>query len=236
MGWGKGKLRVTTSFLSTVFVVLAGVSATWGPVAAQPVTPLEKSMEAVPGPALGQKYDGVVPGPVGKNPLPAAPKGGPHLVWTGFQMTATGSRVFLQTTEPVQFDLNEGAAKKSSHSTLAVLLRGCRIHMANNRRKIDTRFFATPVSGVSARQRGRDVEIRVVMRERAEAVPHSETGPDGTQFVVLDFPPGKASPEPSALQDLAGEAATATGAAPAAEDAADSPSPKAAKRAKKAAR
>ena len=236
MGWGKGKLRVTTSFLSTVFVALAGVSATLGPVAAQPVTPLEKSMEAVPGPALGQKYDGVVPGPVGKNPLPAAPKGGPYLVWTGFQMTATGSRVFLQTTQPVQFDLNEGAAKKSSHSTLAVLLRGCRIHMANNRRKIDTRFFATPVSGVSARQRGRDVEIRVVMRERAEAVPHSETGPDGTQFVVLDFPPGKASPEPSALQDLAAEAATETGAAPAAEDATDSPSPKAAKRAKKAAR
>jgi len=236
LGWGKGKLRVTTSFLSTVFVALAGVSATLGPVAAQPVTPLEKSMEAVPGPALGQKYDGVVPGPVGKNPLPAAPKGGPYLVWTGFQMTATGSRVFLQTTQPVQFDLNEGAAKKSSHSTLAVLLRGCRIHMANNRRKIDTRFFATPVSGVSARQRGRDVEIRVVMRERAEAVPHSETGPDGTQFVVLDFPPGKASPEPSALQDLAAEAATETGAAPAAEDATDSPSPKAAKRAKKAAR
>lgn len=217
-------------------MALAGVSATLGPVAAQPVTPLEKSMEAVPGPALGQKYDGVVPGPVGKNPLPAAPKGGPYLVWTGFQMTATGSRVFLQTTQPVQFDLNEGAAKKSSHSTLAVLLRGCRIHMANNRRKIDTRFFATPVSGVSARQRGRDVEIRVVMRERAEAVPHSETGPDGTQFVVLDFPPGKASPEPSALQDLAAEAATETGAAPAAEDATDSPSPKAAKRAKKAAR
>jgi hypothetical protein len=236
LGWGKGKLRATTSFLSIAFVALAGVSATWGPVAAQPVTPLEKSMEAVPGPALGQKYDGVVPGPVGKNPLPAAPKGGPYLVWTGFQMTATGSRVFLQTTQPVQFDLNEGAAKKSSHSTLAVLLRGCHIHMANNRRKIDTRFFATPVSGVSAHQRGRDVEIRVVMRERVEAVPHSETGPDGTQFVVLDFPPGKASPEPSALQDLAGEAATETGAAPAAEDAADSPSPKAAKRAKKAAR
>jgi hypothetical protein len=236
LGWGKGKLRATTSFLSTVFVALAGVFATLGLAVAQPVTPLEKSMEAVPGPALGQKYDGVVPGPVGKNPLPAAPKGGPYLVWTGFQMTATGSRVFLQTTQPVQFDLNEGAAKKSSRSTLAVLLRGCRIHMANNRRKIDTRFFATPVSGVSARQRGRDVEIRVVMRERAEAVPHSETGPDGTQFVVLDFPPGKASPEPSALQDLAGEAATETGAAPATADAADSPSPKAAKRAKKAAR
>ena len=210
-----------------------GVSATSGPAAAQPVTPLEKSMDAVPGPAQGLRYDGVVPGPNGRNPLPAAPKGGPYLVWTGFQMTATGSRVFLQTTQPVQFDLNEGAAKKSGKSTVAVLLRGCRIYMANNRRKIDTRFFATPVAGVSARQRGHDVEVRLVLRELASAVPHSEGGPDGTQFVVLDFPPGKASPEPSALQELAGEDTPAYGdevRVPAADT--SSPSPKSGRRAR----
>ncbi len=204
-----------------------GVFAMPDPAAAQPVTPLEKSMEAVPGPALAQTYDGVVPGPSGKNPLPAAPKGGPYLVWTGFQMTATGSRVFLQTTRPVQFDLNEGAAKKSGKSTLAVLLRGSRIHMANNRRKIDTRFFATPVAGISARQRGRDVEVRLALRELVAAVPHSEAGPDGTQFVVLDFPPGKPSPEPSALQELAGEETATYGAEVRAPAAAETASPKA---------
>jgi len=217
-------------------VALAAVSVTLGPAAAQPVTPLEKSMEAVPGSAVGQKYDGVVPGPAGKNPLPAAPAGGSYLVWTGFQMTATGSRIFLQTTQQVQFDLNEGVAKKSGKSALTVLLRGCRIHMANNRRKIDTRFFATPVAEVSARQRGRDVEVRVALRERAESVPRSEAGPDGTQFVVLDFPPGKATPEPSALQELAGQAPAAAGGDSTAIDGADSASPKAAKRSRKAAR
>jgi hypothetical protein len=231
LGWGKGKVRVITCFLGTAFVAFAGLSATLGSAAGQPVTPLEKSMQAVPGPALGQKYDGVFPGSAGKNPLPAAPKGGgPYLEWTGFQMTASGSRVFLQTTQQVPFDINEGAAKKSGKSLLAVLLRGCRIHMANNRRKIDTRFFATPVSGVSARQRGRDVEVRVALRERAEAVPHSETGPDGTQFVVLDFPPGKAAAEPSALQELAGQDATTVGAEVREPAAADSPSPKGAGR------
>lgn len=184
-------------------------------------------MEAVPGPAPAQTYDGVVPGPSGKNPLPAAPKGGPYLVWTGFQMTATGSRVFLQTTQPVQFDLNEGAAKKSGKSALAVLLRGCRIYMANNRRKIDTRFFATPLAEISARQRGHDVEVRLALRELAAAIPHSEAGPDGTQFVVLDFPPGKASPEPSAPQELEGEAASTYGADGKAPSAAEAPSPKA---------
>jgi len=232
----KAKVRVSTCFLSTAFVALAGVSVTSAPAAAQPVTPLEKSMEAVPGPALGQKYDGVVPGPAGKNPLPAAPKGGPYLVWTGFQMTATGSRIFLQTTQPVQFDLHEGAAKKSGKSTLSVRLSGCRIHMANNRRKIDTRFFATPIATVSARQRGKDVEVHVALRERAEAVPHSESGPDGTQFVLLDFPPGRATPEPSALQDLSGEAAPANDSEPSGADADNSPSPKAAGRSRKSAR
>ncbi len=212
-----------------------GVSATSGPAAAQPVTPLEKSMEAVPGPALGMKYEGVVPGPTGRNPLPAAPKGGPYLVWTGFQMTATGSRVFLQTTQSVQFDLNEGAVKKSGKSKLSVFLRGCRIYMANNRRKIDTRFFATPVAGVSARQRGRDVEVRLALREAATAVPHSEAGPDGTQFVILDLPPGKASSEPSALQDLAGEDTPKYSDGVAAPAAADTPSPKG-KRASRSAR
>ena len=66
MGWGKGKVRAITSFLGTALLAFAGVSATLGSAAAEPVTPLEKSMEAVPGPALGQKYDGVVPGAAGK--------------------------------------------------------------------------------------------------------------------------------------------------------------------------
>ncbi|HEY5281699.1 MAG TPA: hypothetical protein VIM14_02820 [Polyangia bacterium] len=227
-----------TRFLGAAMVACAVLFATLGQAAAQPVTPLEQSMEAVPGraPALSQRYDGVVPGPTGKNPLPSPPKNGPHLVWTGFQMTATGSRVFLQTTQPVQFDIDEGAAKKSGKSTVGVLLRGCHIFMANNRRKIDTRFFATPVSGVSARQRGRDVEVRVALRELANAVPHSEPGPDGSQFVVLDFPPGKASPEPSALQDLAGEAVDDRGAQSAGADGSESSSPKTAKRAARSAR
>jgi hypothetical protein len=118
-------------------------------------------------------------------------------------MTATGSRVFLQTTSAVEFNVGPGRAGKAGKSTLAVRLEGCRIHMANNRRKIDTRYFATPVLGLSARQKGRNVEVHIALRERASAASHVEPGPDGTQFVVLDFPPGQAAPEPSALQDVA---------------------------------
>lgn len=177
------------------------------PASGQPIlapSPLEQAALGAPAAvAPAQRYDGVVPGPAAKNPLPAAPKAGSHLVWTGFQMTPTGSRVFLQTTSAVQFDVEEGRAGKGGKSTLAVRLDGCRIHMANNRRKIDTRYFATPVVGLSARQKGRNVEVRIALRETASAVSHVEPGPEGTQFVVLDFPPGKAAPEPTALQDMA---------------------------------
>jgi hypothetical protein len=195
-------VHVTTGFPSTT--VLAGIACGLAlPALAQsPIapTPLERAAQAVPGAPLVQKYDGVVPGPSGKNPLPEAPQGGVYLVWTGFQMTATGSQVFLQTTRPVEFDTKEG--RKSGKPTLAVVLHDCRIFMANNRRRIDTRYFATPVAAISAKQKRHDVEVRIALREPVTSVPHSEAGPDGTQFVVLDFPPGKAAPEPSALQDL----------------------------------
>jgi hypothetical protein len=198
---------MTTRFLGTAsFLFLGAFGTLAGPAAAQTIvapTPLERSMQTPPAPGGEQKYDGVVPGPAGKNPLPAAPKGGPHLVWTGFQMTETGSRVFLQTTSPVQFDVEEGRVSKSGKSTLTIRLPGCRIHMANNRRRIDTRYFATPVSSISARQKGRDIEVRIALREVAAGVPHSEPGPEGSQFVVVDFPPGRAAPEPSALEDMA---------------------------------
>jgi hypothetical protein len=238
---------MTTRFRGTaLFIMLGGLGALGEPAAGQTVatppppaaapllvapSPLEQSMEAVPGPAAGQKYDGVVPGPNGRNPLPAVPKTGQHLLWTGFQMTATGSRVFLQTSQPVQFDLDEGRPNKSGKSILAVRLEGCRIFMANNRRRIDTRFFATPVSGVSAKQKGHNVEVRIALREVASAVPHSEPGPDGTQFVVLDFPPGKATPEPTALEDMAKASGLPSGPL---QEGADNPDPSTSRPVKKA--
>jgi hypothetical protein len=200
---------MTTRFLATVSSILflgavglAGNSAVGQTILAP--SPLEQSMQTAPvSPGQTQRYDGVVPGSAERNPLPAAPPGGPYLVWTGFQMTAAGSRVFLQTTQPVQYDLTEGRVSRSGKSTLTVRLSNCRIFMANNRRKIDTRYFATPVSAVSARQKRHDIEVRIALREVAAGVPHVEPGPDGTQFVVIDFPPGTAAPEPSALSDMA---------------------------------
>jgi hypothetical protein len=91
----------------------------------------------------------------------------------------------------VEFEVKEGHVSKTGHSTLTVLLRGCRIFMANNRRKLDTRAFPTPVQSVLAKQRRDNVEVLITLREPASAAPGTEAGPNGTRFLVFDFPPGK---------------------------------------------
>lgn len=134
----------------------------------------------------GEKYVGVVPGAATRNPLPPARGKDAQLIWSGFQMAEQGSRVFLQTTGPVSYEVKPGKA-----GTLSVFLRNCRIHLQNNRRHLDTRFFATPVRGVSAHQRRKDVELDIALKEPASPSPRTEPGPDGTQFLVFEFPLGK---------------------------------------------
>lgn len=153
--------------------------------------PLDKALDEPPAPGTGgEKYVGVVPGPGTKNPLPPAKKAPPHLIWSGFKSgEGGGSQVFFQTNLPVTFEVVPATAAKPKE--MSVFLRNCRIHMRNNGRNLDTRFFATPVQGVTARQRRKDVELRIALKEPTTPTPRTEPGPDGTQFLVLDFPPGQ---------------------------------------------
>lgn len=169
-----------------------------GPV--ENVPPAPANDQPLAPPALNQPLDGApapvrppvgyagVPGPEGRNPLPHPKSDPPRLVWTGFKMAGDRSELFLQTTRPVTFDVVEGAAGRK----LSVFLRNCRIHLKNNARRIDTRFFASPVQEVSARQRRKDVELVVTLETSAAPTTRTEPGPDGTHFLVLTFPPGRA--------------------------------------------
>lgn len=146
--------------------------------------------EAAPPPAATEVASArpvfaVVPGG-GASPLAAGPKSGPpRLVWTGFQVTDEGSRVFVQTTGQVELEVVGGAGKAG----VTVTLRNCRIHMRNNSRTLDTRFFASPVQQIAVHQRHHDVQIDIALRQPATATPRQEDGPDGTHFWVIDFAP-----------------------------------------------
>ena len=162
----------------------APATRTPGPV------PLDRALDEAPVPGSGgEKYVGVIPGPNARNPLPPAKKAPPHLIWSGFKAgDGGGSQVFFQTNQSVTFEL---VPSPGNPRELSVFLRNCRIHMRNNQRNLDTRFFPTPVQGVSARQRRKDVELRIVLKEPSSPTPRTEPGPDGTQFLVLDFPAGQ---------------------------------------------
>jgi hypothetical protein len=162
--------------------------------------PLDRTFDEPPalGGGGGEKYVGVIPGPNARNPLPPAKKAPPHLIWSGFKSgDGGGSQVFFQTNLPVTYEVVPASGDKPRE--LSVFLRNCRIHMRNNQRNLDTRFFATPVQGVSARQRRKDVELRIVLKEPSSPTPRTEPGPDGTQFVVLEFPAG----QPAAVETAA---------------------------------
>lgn len=131
-------------------------------------------------------YIGVAPGSTNKNPLPRPDSPTPKLVWTGFQPSPEGGRVFLQTTLAVQFDF------KPEGKQLSLTLRDCRIHLKNNERDLDTSYFDTPVAGVKTRQRRKDVEVRIALKTPVQTSPRVDDGPDGTKFVVLEFPLTKA--------------------------------------------
>jgi hypothetical protein len=184
--------RTIVSFLRSVLFACAGMMMAVS-AQADPPMPLDQRAAGAPVAPGNGKYGGVTPGDGVSNPLPQPPANPPHLIWTGFQPTATGSRVFIQTTVPVEYEVKQGPVSKAGRSTLTVLLRGCRIHMANNRRKLDTRAFPTPVQSISAKQRRNDVELVISLREPASATPATEVGPNGTRFLVFDFPPGTAT-------------------------------------------
>ncbi len=144
--------------------------------------PGDNAQNAGAPPAEPEEYIGVAPGSGNKNPLPKPESGPPKLVWTGFQPSEAGGRVFLQTTQAVTYDTKAGGKR------LFVTLRNCRIHLKNNERHLNTSFFDTPVASVSVRQRRQDIEVTIGLKSQVATSPRVQDGPDGTKFVVLDFP------------------------------------------------
>jgi len=129
-------------------------------------------------------------GPRGKAPMA-------HLLRSGFRITSTGSEVVLQTSAEV------GLETRGTPSAPTFVLRHCRALRANDRRALDTRFFATAVTGVALRQRGRDLVVHVSLREPATATPRKEQGPGETWNWIVAFAAPKdgerrSTPSPSA--------------------------------------
>jgi hypothetical protein len=134
-------------------------------------------------------YAGVAPGTGGFAPglhrflLRHARRGGtPIVAWPGFQMLPGGSRLFLAVTGPVQVTTAQEAGR------LIYRVHGARVVLHNNERPLETEAFDTPVERAFLRQRGRDVDLVVVLRNAATPQMSQQAGAGGLQFVFVDFP------------------------------------------------
>jgi hypothetical protein len=129
-------------------------------------------------------YQGVTLG--GGNLPPFAPTevGGTSavLTWTGFERTDTSSRVFFQLSAAVEPEISVESGR------VFIKLPRTSVKIRNNRRKLITKFFKTPVNEVKVSRTGKDVLVVLELRWEATPTWRFEAGTNGYTVLVLEFP------------------------------------------------
>ena len=128
-------------------------------------------------------YQGVSIG--GGNLPPFAPTeiGGESavLTWTGFERTESTSRVFFQLSTAVTPEIQvEGLQVVITFPRTSVKVR-------NNRRRLITKYFKTPVNQIDVKTKGKDVIAVLAMRWEATPQWRFEPGANGYQVLVVEF-------------------------------------------------
>ncbi len=147
-------------------------------------------------------YGGVVPGeqpserpegPTRPSKAKRAPAKG-TLSWVGFEAKDGGAQLFLQSVAPFE------VSQRVEGGTLVVSLSLTKL-AANTWRKVDTRFFDSPLAGVIAKAGGRKrgVQVRVTFKnpkDAREAAVRMATEPDGMAYAYLTFPASSGASQP----------------------------------------
>jgi hypothetical protein len=128
-------------------------------------------------------YQGVSVG--GGNLPPFAPKevGGDSavLTWTGFERADHGSRVFFQLSTAVAPEIEVSGMR------VFVKLPRTSVKIRNNRRKLITKYFKTPINDIQINRSGKDVLIVLELRWEATPTWRFEAGANGFQVLVVEF-------------------------------------------------
>jgi hypothetical protein len=136
------------------------------------------------------EYGGVQPGQPKKqepNKKPKKPPAKGTLSWIGFETKDGGSDVFFQSVAP--FELSQHVES----GVLVVNLSGLTKLGHNTWRPIDTRFFETSVSRVTAKKKGKGIEVRIAFKNAKDAAQGSvrtATEADGMYYAYLAFAGG----------------------------------------------
>jgi hypothetical protein len=136
---------------------------------------------------LEQGYHGTRPGDGNRLPRVEELRGKPGgwVTWPGFLMREDGgSRVFLQTTRPLQYRRSAGKLRFTLH------FEDAKVHLNNNRNPLVTAFFNTPVKRAWLKRRGKNVDLVVELKQAAAEAVTQFSDNDGYHYLFIDFPPG----------------------------------------------
>lgn len=168
-------------------------------VAAAPPALADDAPKPPAAPKAEGEYGGVIPGQAkkpepGKKPKKPPPKG--TLSWIGFEAKDGGSQIFLQSVAPFE------ASQHVEKDVLVISLSGVTRLGQNTWRPIDTRFFETTLSRITARKKGKGIEVRVAFKNPKDAAQGSvktSTEADGMYYVYVSFT--GTAPAPSTDKD-----------------------------------
>ncbi|MDB4927724.1 MAG: hypothetical protein JWM10_208 [Myxococcaceae bacterium] len=137
-----------------------------------------------------EEYGGVTPGvslPTGFRRMARAGNARvPVVAWPGFQMQPGGSRVFVAMTRPAVVTETRTPLQRVFH------IAGGRVGLSNNRRPLITEAFDTPAVRAFLRPVRGGVDLVINVRAEVEHRTSQEVGPQGLNFVYVDFPPFQA--------------------------------------------
>jgi hypothetical protein len=134
-----------------------------------------------------EMYHGVIPGTrdsVEHLEKAAQQKGANQLVWVGFQPRENSTRVFFQTTREANYTMS------AEGTTVVLTFSDTKLAAKNFGRFVDTSFFNRNVTRIESIKKGKDVEIRISLRQ-AERPQVNTTD----RYVYLEFAPGEQKSE-----------------------------------------
>lgn len=103
------------------------------------------------------------------------------MTWTGFERAAEGSRVFFQLNTAVDHSVD------ADGSTIKIRMRNTKVNVRNNMRRLDLRYFKTPVREVKIRRRGKDTVATIILKRTAEPTVQIVDGKGGYKLLVVQF-------------------------------------------------
>lgn len=147
---------------------------------------LSLSTVALAEPTVQQRsgpYLGVQPGMRDVAPntnLRTTPSEDNALTWVGFDMTAPGGRVFLQTSAPAQYQV-----LPTADNEVVLELKNCELNWKNDGHHLDTSWFASSaVKTVQAKPRKGDATVVVRIKlKRSGAYDLRQEG----AYIFIDF-------------------------------------------------